>query len=145
MRGDTSRQILKHLSKLYDCGVTVALSDEELLEQFLSGSDESAESGFSALVKRHGPMVLGVCRRVLGDRHAAEDAFQATFLVLAQGSGTLASGTVGKLASWRGLACCRGCPRLRCASARQRETARRDGSSRGYGRNPSDRASVYPG
>ncbi len=98
MPGDSSRQILKHLSALYDCGVTGAFSDEELLEQFVAGSDEAAEAGFSALVKRHGPMVLGVCRRVLGDRHTAEDAFQATFLVLARKA--LALSRREQLASW---------------------------------------------
>jgi RNA polymerase sigma factor (sigma-70 family) len=55
-------------------------TDAELLEVFAARRDEGA---FEALVHRHGPMVLGVCRRILRDNHDAEDAFQATFLVLA--------------------------------------------------------------
>src|SRR5438105_3566403 len=56
-------------------------TDRELLDSFVRRRDTAA---FAALLERHGPMVLGVCRRLLRDSHAAEDAFQATFLVLAQ-------------------------------------------------------------
>jgi RNA polymerase sigma factor (sigma-70 family) len=61
-------------------------SDGQLLEDFLTRRDETA---FEALVRRHGPMVLGVCRRILRNTQDAEDAFQATFLVLVRKAGSL--------------------------------------------------------
>lgn len=70
-------------------GLDVELSDGELLERFNAARDESAEMGFTVLVRRHGPMVLRVCHQILGDRHSAEDAFQATFLVLARRAGAI--------------------------------------------------------
>src|SRR5438128_1594254 len=61
-------------------------TDRELLGRFVAQRDEGA---FASLVERHGPMVLDVCRRVLRDTHEAEDACQATFLVLARKAGSL--------------------------------------------------------
>ena len=60
------------------CQAGPAPDDSGLLARFLTGRDPAA---FEALVARHGPMVLRVCQHVLGNRHDAEDAFQATFLV----------------------------------------------------------------
>jgi RNA polymerase sigma factor (sigma-70 family) len=71
--------ILRYLRRVRDAEKGTNPSDRVLLERFVRGSDQSA---FTDLVQRHGPMVLGVCRRVLGDWQEAEDAFQTTFLVL---------------------------------------------------------------
>jgi RNA polymerase sigma factor (sigma-70 family) len=71
--------ILQHLRRTLSLPNEAALTDGELLEGFLTSRDDAA---FSALVRRHGPMVWGVCRRVLAGHHDAEDAFQVTFLVL---------------------------------------------------------------
>ena len=64
-------------------------SDEQLIDTFLTGVKEDAETAFETLVKRHGPMVLRICRHILRQDQDAEDAFQATFLVLARKAGTI--------------------------------------------------------
>ncbi len=75
------RQLLDHLQQAGG-----GLTDGQLLGRFVATRDEAS---FAALVRRHGPMVLGVCRRVLHDAHDAEDAFQATFLILARKAGSV--------------------------------------------------------
>ncbi len=78
----------RHLNVLFSVGTTTGLSDDELLKRFLERSEQAdrasraAEAAFEAIVRRHGPMVLVVCRRYLDDPNDVEDAFQATFIVL---------------------------------------------------------------
>jgi RNA polymerase sigma factor (sigma-70 family) len=78
--------LLGHIRQLLGGGAAAARPDRELVERFAQSRDEQA---FEALVRRHGPMVFRVCRRVLGRAHEAEDAFQATFLVLARKAASL--------------------------------------------------------
>ncbi len=71
--------VIHSLQRLFGAGTVTALNEAQLLERFLTRKDESA---FEAILRRHGPMILGVCRRILDDPHDVDDAFQATFLVL---------------------------------------------------------------
>jgi len=84
-------------SRLIDCHAIdwKALSDKDLLGRFFH---DKADVAFSTLVQRHGPLVFGVCRRILNDANDAEDAFQATFLVLVRKGATLRDPE--RLASW---------------------------------------------
>src|SRR6516225_7794703 len=78
--------VLRHIHKLVAVHEAGQLKDHQLLERFAAGRDEQA---FATPLQRHGPMVLGVCRRVLHHLHDAEDAFQATFLILARKAGSI--------------------------------------------------------
>jgi RNA polymerase sigma factor (sigma-70 family) len=80
--------VLRHLRDLA-ARASGGADDRQLLEQFTAGREEPA---FAELVRRHGPMVLGVCRRVLHNRDDADDAFQATFLMLARKAGSISQG-----------------------------------------------------
>jgi RNA polymerase sigma factor (sigma-70 family) len=79
-----SGSVVRQIGSLFDGGTVVGLSDRQLIDRFVTRRDAAGEAAFAALVARHGPVVLHVCRQLLGDYQHAEDAFQAVFLVLAR-------------------------------------------------------------
>ncbi len=109
----------RHLRLLFEAGTVVGLTDGQLLDLFLARRDEAA---FSALVERHGTMVLRVCLEVLGNDHDAHDAFQATFVVLARRAASI--NRRDSLASWLYGVARRVSARERSASARRRRHER---------------------
>jgi RNA polymerase sigma factor (sigma-70 family) len=90
-----TQAVLCHIRGMVAAQHTGQLSDGELLAHFATTREEAA---FAALVRRHGPLVLGVCRRVLHNRHDAEDAFQAAFLALARHAAAV--GRRGSVGGW---------------------------------------------
>ena len=86
MASRQDRAVRRQISTLFNIGVIPDLTDGQLLERYATGQGEAAELAFAALVERHGPMVLRVCRARLADPQEALDAFQATFLVLIEKS-----------------------------------------------------------
>ena len=91
-------ELLGDLVTLSEIGVVANLSDGQLLDRFLLLQEESAELAFEVLVSRHGPMVMDVCTSILRNLHDAQDAFQATFFVLASRAGSTCVETHGGLA-----------------------------------------------
>jgi RNA polymerase sigma factor (sigma-70 family) len=89
MAGAALGTAYRQIRDLLSGGSTLGLEDGELLERFRASNDPAA---FEALVARHGPMVLATCRAVLRNEHDAEDAFQATFLVLSRKAGSVRGG-----------------------------------------------------
>jgi RNA polymerase sigma factor (sigma-70 family) len=81
-----SPTLLRYIRHLAEAGAATELSDRELVQRF---ADQGEEAAFASLVRRHGPMVLGVCQLVLGNEHDAEDVFQAVFLVLSRKAASL--------------------------------------------------------
>jgi DNA-directed RNA polymerase specialized sigma subunit len=77
--------VLDHLRRLHRVAEAAERNDRELLHAFAANNDQDA---FAAVVARHAPLVWGVCRRILGHHQDAEDAFQATFLILARKAGS---------------------------------------------------------
>jgi RNA polymerase sigma factor (sigma-70 family) len=117
--------VLQHLRQLIRVPDSDARTDRHLLQQFVQRHDEGA---FAELVRRHGPMVLGVCRRLLGDAHAAEDAFQATFLVLVRKAGAIPwRETIG---SWLYQVACRTARKAQVTAARRASHEKEAGTMR---------------
>ncbi len=85
----SSKAAFKEFRAIFHVGATGNLTDGQLLERFLTAEGQSAELAFAAIVERHGPLVHGVCHAILREDHDAEDAFQATFLVLLRKARTL--------------------------------------------------------
>jgi RNA polymerase sigma factor (sigma-70 family) len=115
--------VVRQIEALFDSGSVVGLSDRQLLERFNAGRDADAEAAFSALVGRHGNMVLEVCLQLLRDRQHAEDAFQAVFLVLARRARTIRD--PDRLANWLYGVALR---TARCARPRIKRRLRREGA-----------------
>lgn len=82
MRRGSEGTVLWSIQTLFGAGSSTGMTDRQLLEQFLAQKGPAAEAAFAALMALHGQMVWKVCQSVLADSHAAEDAFQATFLIL---------------------------------------------------------------
>jgi RNA polymerase sigma factor (sigma-70 family) len=117
--GDT----LRHIRTLFNVGTLGGLTDGQLLERFTTCTGEAAELAFAALVERHGPMVLRVCQSVLRDPHDAQDAFQATFLILVRKAGSIRKRD--SLASWLHGVAGRVAACSRAATARRHRHERR--------------------
>jgi RNA polymerase sigma factor (sigma-70 family) len=111
--------VLNYLRRVRGPRAATDMTDRALLERFAGQRDEAA---FAELVRLHGPAVLGVCRRVLGDAHDAEDAFQVTFQVLAAKGRSLRPGD--QLGPWLYGVAYRSALRARSKRARRRERER---------------------
>ena len=107
--------VFQQIDRLYRDGTLAGLGDGQLLEQYLTHGDEAA---FEALINLHGPMVLGLCRRVLRDPRDIEDAFQATFLILVRKAPTIRDR--GLLSNWLYGVAYRVARRVRAQTLRRR-------------------------
>src|SRR5262249_25074907 len=108
--------VFQYLRKVGREEAALRLTDRELLDRFLTRRDEAA---FALLVRRHGPRVLGLCRWILRNDQDAEDAFQATFLVLGRKAASLQPRA--SLAGWLHRVAYRIAQQARIAAARRRK------------------------
>ena len=89
MSRESASQAMRQIRTLHALGAVGVLPDRQLVERFLESEGNDREDAFAALVQRHGPMILCVCRRMLRESADVEDAFQAVFLVLARKAGSV--------------------------------------------------------
>jgi HlyD family secretion protein len=123
MAGVSSVAVLRDIQTLFDAGTASGLTDRQLLDRFASQRDATAEPAFGDLVLRHGPMVLRVCQNLLHDPNDAQDAFQATFLVLVRRSGSIRK--LDSVGGWLYGVACRVAARARVDAARRRSAEKR--------------------
>jgi RNA polymerase sigma factor (sigma-70 family) len=118
--GKTS-SVVRQLDALWTSGSLTGMSDAQLLGRFAEARDSTAESAFRELIDRHGSMVMGVCRQIVRHPHDADDAFQATFLVLVRKARSIRVGE--SLAPWLYAVAYRTASRVRAAASRYRSAA----------------------
>jgi RNA polymerase sigma factor (sigma-70 family) len=115
--------IQRQLRTVFNLGAIGELTDGQLLERFAIQGGEAAELAFAALVERHGPMVIRVCRHALGNPNDADDAFQATFLILVKKARSL--WVRDSLGPWLHRVAHRVATRARLSAVRMREHEQR--------------------
>ncbi len=115
--------LIHGVQSLFESGAIGQQTDGELLRQFCERRDQRADHAFAALVERHGPMVLRVCRSILRNEHDAQDAFQATFLILVRRSHSVRNRE--SIGSWLYGVALRVAACARASLARRRELERR--------------------
>jgi RNA polymerase sigma factor (sigma-70 family) len=113
----------RDMGALFDAGTMTGLTDRDLVERFSGPRTAAAEAAFEVLVTRHGPMVLRVCRNVLRDLDDAQDAFQATFIVLVKQRGAIRK--LDSVGSWLYGVASRVAARARVDAARRRKAEER--------------------
>ncbi len=112
-----------YLETLFRAGSFAGLPDSALLERFIAGPPDIAEAVFTALVERHGAMVRRTCQHITGDYHDAEDAAQATLLILARSARSIQS--TDSLSAWLHGVACRVSARANADAARRHARERR--------------------
>jgi RNA polymerase sigma factor (sigma-70 family) len=124
----SNAELQNQLSILSIVGAVGDLTDGQLLQRFLCAHQGEGQAAFTALVERHGPLVLHVCREVLGDSHDSDDAFQATFLVLFRKARSVRK--ADSVASWLHGVALRVARRAKADSARRMVHERRGAEMR---------------